>query len=116
MCKVRLETTRQHSRGGRCRCRFAYVDCAQDTTETQTAQTIASAVNTDETDIYIPDKGISTATYYKRLWRILDKEYDVALIILDEIDKLEDDAILMQLACGRSRQSDELQDRGYRDQ
>ncbi|MEY7851674.1 Cdc6/Cdc18 family protein [Natrarchaeobius sp. A-rgal3] len=77
---------------------FAYVDCAQDTTETQTAQTIASAVNTDETDIYIPDKGISTATYYKRLWRILDKEYDVALIILDEIDKLEDDAILMQLS------------------
>nr|WP_207890194.1 orc1/cdc6 family replication initiation protein [Natrarchaeobius chitinivorans] len=77
---------------------FAYVDCAQDTTETQTAQTIASAVNTDDTDIYIPDKGISTATYYKRLWRILDQEYDVALIILDEIDKLEDDAILMQLS------------------
>ncbi|RQG86778.1 AAA family ATPase [Natrarchaeobius halalkaliphilus] len=77
---------------------FAYVDCAQDTTETQAAQTIASSVNTDDTEIYIPDKGISTATYYKRLWRILDKEYDVALIILDEIDKLEDDAILMQLS------------------
>ncbi|RQG99243.1 Cdc6/Cdc18 family protein [Natrarchaeobius oligotrophus] len=77
---------------------FAYVDCAQDTTETQAAQTIASSVNTTETDVYIPDKGISTATYYKRLWRILDQEYDVALIILDEIDKLEDDAILMQLS------------------
>jgi archaeal cell division control protein 6 len=77
---------------------FAYVDCAQDTTETQAVQTIASSVNTDATDIYIPDKGISTATYYKRLWRVLNQEYDVALIILDEIDKLEDDAILMQLS------------------
>ncbi|TYL38002.1 cell division control protein Cdc6 [Natronococcus pandeyae] len=77
---------------------FAYVDCAQDTTETQAVQTIASSVNTDSTDIYIPDKGISTATYYKRLWRLLNQEYDVALIILDEIDKLEDDAILMQLS------------------
>jgi len=76
----------------------AYVDCAQDGTETQAVQTIASGVNTDETDIYIPDKGISTATYYKRLWKILDAEYDVVLIILDEIDKLEDDDILMQLS------------------
>lgn len=77
---------------------YVYVDCAQDSTETQTVQTIASSVNTDETEIYIPDKGISTATYYKRLWRILDQEYDVVLVILDEIDKLEDDAILMQLS------------------
>jgi len=77
---------------------YAYVDCAQDSTETQSVQTIADSVNSDENDIYIPDKGISTATYYKRLWRILDMRYDVVLIILDEIDKLEDDDILMQLS------------------
>jgi cell division control protein 6 len=77
----------------------AYVDCAQDTTETQTVQTIASTLNEpDRTDINIPDKGISTATYYKRLWNILDQRHDVVLIILDEIDKLEDDSILMQLS------------------
>lgn len=77
----------------------AYVDCAQDTTETQAVQTIASTLNKPEiTGINIPDKGISTATYYKRLWDILDQSYDVALIILDEIDKLEDDSILMQLS------------------
>jgi cell division control protein 6 len=77
----------------------AYVDCAQDTTETQTAQTIAASLNDQPaTGVNIPDKGISTATYYKRLWTILDSEYDVALIILDEIDKLEDDSILMQLS------------------
>lgn len=78
---------------------FAYVDCAQDTTETQAVQTIASGLNrSEDTGINIPDKGISTATYYKRLWRILDDSYDVVLIILDEIDKLADDAILMQLS------------------
>src|SRR6056297_264993 len=76
----------------------AYVDCAQDSTETQAVQTIASTTNTSETDVSIPDKGISTSTYYKRLWRILDAEYDVVIIILDEIDKLENDEILMQLS------------------
>jgi cell division control protein 6 len=76
-----------------------YVDCAQDTTETQSVQTIASTLNRPElTGVSIPDKGISTATYYKRLWTILEREYDVALIILDEIDKLENDDILMQLS------------------
>ena len=77
---------------------FAYIDCAQDSTETQAVQSIAATLNPAASDIYIPEKGISTATYYKRLWTILDQEYDVALVILDEIDKLEDDAILMQLS------------------
>jgi len=78
---------------------FAYVDCAQDTTETQAVQTIADSVNdVAETDINIPDKGLSTSTYYKRLWRILDERFDVVVIILDEIDKLSDDDILMQLS------------------
>ncbi|WP_254547440.1 Cdc6/Cdc18 family protein [Halomarina pelagica] len=78
---------------------YAYVDCAQDSTETQAVQTIASALNDpDLTDINIPDKGISTATYYKRLWKILDMRYDVVLVILDEIDKLDSDDILMQLS------------------
>jgi cell division control protein 6 len=77
----------------------AYVDCAQDTTETQTVQTIASKLDDPAvTDVNIPDKGISTATYYKRLWTVLDDQHDVALIILDEIDKLENDSILMQLS------------------
>ena len=78
---------------------FAYVDCAQDTTETQAVQTIADSVNdVADTAINIPDKGLSTSTYYKRLWRILDQRFDVVVIILDEIDKLSDDDILMQLS------------------
>lgn len=78
---------------------YAYVDCAQDSTETQSVQTIADSLNDrDRTGVKIPDKGISTSTYYKRLWRILDDRYDVSLIILDEIDKLDGDDILMQLS------------------
>jgi cell division control protein 6 len=78
---------------------FTYVDCAQDSTETQAVQTIADGLNDEsETDIRIPDKGIATSTYYKRLWNILDQRYDVVLVILDEIDKLESDDILMQLS------------------
>jgi cell division control protein 6 len=78
---------------------FAYVDCAQDSTETQAVQTIASSLNDESrTAIKVPDKGIATSTYYKRFWAILDDLYDVVLIILDEIDKLEDDDILMQLS------------------
>lgn len=78
---------------------FAYVDCAQDSTETQAVQTIASALNDRAaTGVKIPDRGISTATYYKRLWSILDDQLDVTLVILDEIDKLDGDDILMQLS------------------
>ena len=78
---------------------YAYVDCAQDSTETQAVQTIATALNDrDSTGVKIPDKGISTSTYYKRLWDVLDQRHDVAIVILDEIDKLNDDDILMQLS------------------
>ncbi|WP_276256968.1 Cdc6/Cdc18 family protein [Halomontanus rarus] len=79
--------------------KFAYVDCAQDNTETQAVQTIADSLNDPEvTAIKIPDKGLSTSTYYKRLWKVLDSQYDVVLVILDEVDKLDDDDILMQLS------------------
>lgn len=78
---------------------YAYVDCAQDTTETQAIQTIARVLNKpDTTDITIPEKGISTSSYYTRLWTILNQAYDVVVVILDEIDKLSDDDILMQLS------------------
>lgn len=78
---------------------FAYVDCAQESTETQTLQTIATILNKpSETEITIPTRGIATSTYYDRLWTILDQQYSVVLILLDEIDKLADDSLLMQLS------------------
>lgn len=88
---------------------YAYVDCAQETTETQAIQTAATALNNPETtDITIPEKGISTSSYYNRFWSILNEIYDVVIVILDEIDKLDDDAILMQLS--RARESGKLSD------
>ncbi|QLK26966.1 orc1/cdc6 family replication initiation protein [Natrinema zhouii] len=77
----------------------AYVDCLQESTETQAVQSTGHQLNEQaETEISIPHSGLSTAEYYRRLWRIVDTRYDVALIILDEVDKIEDDEILMQLS------------------
>ncbi|ELY51436.1 Cdc6/Cdc18 family protein [Natronorubrum bangense] len=77
----------------------AYVDCLQESTETQAVQSTGHQLNDqDETGISIPHSGLSTSEYYRRLWRIVDSRYDVALIILDEVDKIEDDDILMQLS------------------
>ncbi|RZV11074.1 cell division control protein 6 [Natrinema hispanicum] len=77
----------------------AYVDCLQESTETQAVQSAGHQLNDQaSTDISIPHSGLSTSEYYRRLWRIVDSRYDVALIILDEVDKIEDDDILMQLS------------------
>ncbi|SIS11795.1 Cdc6/Cdc18 family protein [Natronorubrum thiooxidans] len=77
----------------------AYVDCLQESTETQAVQSTGHQLNEqEETGISIPHSGLSTSEYYRRLWRIVDDRYDVALIILDEVDKIEDDDILMQLS------------------
>ena len=77
----------------------AYVDCFQDSTETQAVRSVADALNLpDETNISVPMSGLSTSNYYRKLWDILDAQYDVGLVILDEIDKLDNDNILMQLS------------------
>ena len=77
----------------------AYVDCFQESTETQTVRTIAQALNDPvQTAIKVPHTGVSTSDYYRRLWDILDARLDVGIVILDEIDKLEDDNVLMQLS------------------
>lgn len=78
---------------------MAYIDCFQESTETQVVRTIAESFNDpEETDVTVPASGVSTSDYYRRLWTILDDCLDVGIIILDEIDKLDDDNILMQLS------------------
>ncbi|EJN60904.1 cell division control protein 6 [Halogranum rubrum] len=77
----------------------AYIDCAQSNTETRAISTLATQLNAvAETDVTIPRTGIATDDYYGRFWEILDSRFDVAIIILDEIDKLGNDEILMQLS------------------
>ncbi len=81
-----------------------YVDCAQHNTQTRVARSITRSLNeTDVTDFDIPRAGIGSGEYYDYLWEILDTAYESVIIILDEVDRLDDDDILMQLS--RARES-----------
>ena len=81
-----------------------YVDCAQHNTQTRVARTVTRSLNeTGRTDFDIPRAGIGSGEYYDYLWEILDIAYDSVIIILDEVDRLDDDDILMQLS--RARES-----------
>jgi cell division control protein 6 len=81
-----------------------YVDCAQHNTQTRVARTVTRSLNeTDATDFDIPRAGIGSGEYYDYLWEILDTAYESVIIILDEVDRLDDDDILMQLS--RARES-----------
>lgn len=82
------------------------VDCAQAKGEADTIQTIADGINPPESGVKVPTRGISTNEYYNRLWEILDREYDAALITLDEVDRLDDDNILMLLS--RAREAEKV--------
>lgn len=77
----------------------AYIDCTQATTETQVVIKLGRTFNRpDETNISVPLSGLSTNAYYDRLWQILDTLHDVVIIILDEVDKLQENNVLMQLS------------------
>ncbi|WP_152421616.1 Cdc6/Cdc18 family protein [Halogeometricum pallidum] len=68
----------------------AYVDCMQNSSETQVVVRAGELVNDpDETDITFPSGGVSRSRLYDRLWNAFDQFYDVGVIILDEIDKLD---------------------------
>ncbi|MFD1514204.1 Cdc6/Cdc18 family protein [Halomarina rubra] len=81
-----------------------YVDCAQHNTQTRVARTVTRTLNERaNTQFTIPRTGIGSGEYYDYLWEILDAAFDSAVIILDEVDRLDDDDILMQLT--RARES-----------
>ncbi len=83
---------------------MVYVDCAQHNTQTRVARSITRTVNdNDITGFDIPRSGIGSGEYYDYLWDILDLRYDAVVIILDEVDRLENDDVLMQLS--RARES-----------
>lgn len=83
---------------------MVYVDCAQHNTQTRVARTITRTLNdSDRTELKIPRSGIGSGEYYDYLWEILNLTYNAVIIILDEVDRLEDDDVLMQLS--RARES-----------
>ena len=75
-----------------------YVDSSNEDTETRVAREMAFSVR-DKLNpaLNIPSSGIGSAEYYRYLWELLEDQ-DVLLVILDEIDKLRDDDVLMQLS------------------
>jgi cell division control protein 6 len=78
---------------------IAYIDCAEDNTETQAISSLAGKLNDKSiTGISIPYTGLSTSKYYKLLWETLDAQFNSAIIILDEIDLMNDDSVLMKLS------------------
>ena len=77
----------------------AYIDCAEDNTETQAISSLAAKLNNEpSTGISVPHTGLSTSKYYKLLWKTLDAQFDSVIIILDEIDLMNDDSVLMKLS------------------
>lgn len=77
---------------------LAAVDCGAESSETEVVKKLANKLNTENSGVDIPVKGISTNDYYERLYKIIDQQYDVAFLLLDEIDMLPDDEILRKIS------------------
>lgn len=76
-----------------------YVDCSEDTTETQAVTTMCRSLNDqNKTGFHVPASGFGASRYYKFLWQILNELYDVVIVILDEVDLLQSDDVLMKLS------------------
>ncbi|MCU4753139.1 orc1/cdc6 family replication initiation protein [Halobacteria archaeon AArc-curdl1] len=89
--------------------KYAFIDCGEQNTEAAIVKTIGQKINEPETSgVSIPDRGLGTGDYYKRLWNCIDACTDVTLVILDEIDMLEDDEVLRKLSrAGENRRISE---------
>ncbi|SEO25975.1 cell division control protein 6 [Halogranum amylolyticum] len=87
----------------------AYVDCFQDSTESQVIRSLGSTINDQEvTDETFPASGVSTSECYKRAWRVMDELYDVVVVVLDELDKMDDpNSALMNLS--RAAEAEKIQ-------
>jgi cell division control protein 6 len=78
---------------------YAFVDCGEKNTEASVVKRVAQSLNEPErTEFTVPERGLATGDYYERLWTVLDSCTDVAIVILDEIDMLEDDEVLRKLS------------------
>jgi cell division control protein 6 len=84
---------------------YAYVDCSDYQTEAKASREMARqlAANLDA-DVDIPRVGIAAADYRDITWDLLDEfAVDSLVVILDEIDKLDDDELLRSIS--RARES-----------
>ncbi|WP_436926197.1 Cdc6/Cdc18 family protein [Halosimplex amylolyticum] len=83
----------------------AYVDCSDYQTETKASREMARQLAANlGADVDIPRVGIAAADYRDITWDLLeDHGVDSLVVILDEIDKLDDDELLRSLS--RARES-----------
>jgi archaeal cell division control protein 6 len=83
-------------------CGVLYVDCSEANTETRATRQLALNL-ADQTgyDQHIPVRGVGTMEYYQHIWSVLEEFFDSVVVILDEIDKLDNSNILMQLSRAR---------------
>jgi orc1/cdc6 family replication initiation protein len=87
-----------------------YVDCSQHSTETRAVCATARSINkTAGSPQDIPLTGLGASQYYTYIWELLE-DFDAAVVILDEIDRIQpdndgnQDDILMQLSRAREAQ------------
>jgi len=89
-------------------CDVLYIDCSEADTETRATRQIATTLKQQTAyEQNIPLRGVGTMEYYQHIWRILNEHLDTVLLILDEIDKLSQPNILMQLSRAREAQKTE---------
>ena len=85
----------------------SFVNCKQINTTTKILQRICNVV---APEVEVPGTGLATSEYYDRLWKILNNFGGITIVVLDEVDKLEDDGILYNLS--RARENLDITD-GY---
>jgi cell division control protein 6 len=96
---------RDAARANGVECDVVYIDCSEADTETRATRQIATSLKQETPyDQRIPLRGVGTMEYYQHIWRTLDAHLDSVLLILDEIDKLANSNVLMQLS--RAREAD----------
>lgn len=84
---------------------YAYVDCSDYQTEAKASREMARGLASNlDVNVDIPRIGIAAADYRDITWDLLENHsVDSFVVILDEIDKLDDDELLRSLS--RARES-----------
>lgn len=97
-CTTREAYNRARENGTRLQ--YAYIDCSDYTSETQASREIARQLRENlEAEKKIPRTGISAADYRDIVWELLGQNaVNSFVVILDEIDKLENDSVLRSLS------------------
>jgi cell division control protein 6 len=71
-----------------------FVNCNQINTTTKILKRICNVI---APEVEVPSMGLATSEYYQRLWDILNEFKGITIIVLDEVDKLDDENLLYNL-------------------